>query len=73
MAKKKEELRFEEKLEALEKLTLEMEEGKLGLDELLAVYEKGILLSKELKADLEVAQQKLMELKNGQLTPMEDI
>lgn len=72
MAKKKEDLRFEEKLEALEKLTLEMEEGNLSLDALLAVYEKGVLLSKELKVDLEVAQQRLMVLKNGKLSPAEE-
>ena len=33
---------FEDKLEALEALVAQMEEGKLSLDELLASYEKGV-------------------------------
>jgi len=69
---KQTEMRFEEKLEALEKLTVNMEEGKLGLEELLEVYQKGILLANSLKKDLEEAQTRLMELKNGVLKPAEE-
>ncbi len=69
---RKTEMRFEEKLESLEKLTLQMEEGKLGLEELLKVYEQGLNLSNSLKKDLEEAQVQLMELKNGTLKPAEE-
>ena len=69
---KQTEMRFEEKLEALEKLTVNMEEGKLGLEELLEVYQQGILLANSLKKDLEEAQTRLMELKNGVLKPAEE-
>ncbi len=69
---KQTDLRFEEKMEALEKLTLQMEEGKLGLEELLQVYEQGILLANSLKKDLERAQARLMELKGGVLKPAEE-
>ncbi len=69
---RKTEMRFEEKLESLEKLTLQMEEGKLGLGELLKVYEQGLLLANSLKKDLEDAQVQLMELKNGTLKPAEE-
>jgi exodeoxyribonuclease VII small subunit len=65
-------MRFEEKLEALEKLTIHMEEGKLGLEELLEVYQQGILLANSLKKDLEEVQIRLMELKNGVQKPAEE-
>ncbi len=69
---RKTEMRFEEKLESLEKLTLQMEEGKLGLEELLKVYEQGLNLAGNLKKELEEAQVQLMELKNGMLKPAEE-
>lgn len=62
--------RFEEKLAALEALVAGMEEGKLSLDELLAAYEQGVRLSDSLKKDLETAQAKLSELKQGALKPV---
>lgn len=72
MDKHKTELLFEEKLEALENLTCAMEEGKLGLEDLLKLYEQGIDLGSSLKKDLEKAQTKLMELKGGALKPAEE-
>ncbi|NLX83561.1 MAG: exodeoxyribonuclease VII small subunit [Clostridiales bacterium] len=72
MKKAQEELRFEEKLALLENLTEQMEEGKLGLEELLKLYEQGILLSSSLKMDLDKAQATLMELKDGKLNLVED-
>lgn len=72
MVKKGTELNFEEKLAALEGLTGRMEEGKLGLEELLKLYEEGIALSNSLKSDLDKAQSKLLALKGGSLKPAED-
>ena len=73
MKKEQTALRFEEKLEALEKLTIQMEEGKLGLEELMKLYEQGILLAGSLKKDLETAKTTLMELKDGKLKPAEEL
>ncbi len=70
MAKKPENPNFEEKLEALEQLTLKMEEGSLSLEELLQTYEQGMKLADSLKKELEQAQGRLMELKDGALKPM---
>lgn len=72
MEKQKNNLLFEEKLEALENLTCAMEEGKLGLEELLKLYEQGIQLANSLKSDLDLAQTRLMELKSGALKPAEE-
>ncbi|MDD2562371.1 MAG: exodeoxyribonuclease VII small subunit [Eubacteriales bacterium] len=63
---------FEDKLEALEALVAQMEEGKLSLDELLATYEKGVKLADSLKLDLERAQAKLSELKQGSVKPVDE-
>jgi exodeoxyribonuclease VII small subunit len=72
MSTKKEPARFEENLEALETLVSKMEEGKLSLDELLATYEQGVKLADGLKKDLETAQAKLSELKQGIVRPVEE-
>lgn len=64
--------RFEDRLEQLEALTKQMEEGKLGLEELLKLYEEGTRLSKGLQEELDKAQATLMELKNGTLKPVDD-
>jgi len=72
MKQENEPLRFEDRLEQLEQLTVKMEEGKLSLEELLKVYEQGIALSTGLKRDLDAAQATLTQLKDGQLKPVED-
>ncbi|MGI6687674.1 MAG: exodeoxyribonuclease VII small subunit [Christensenellales bacterium] len=72
MSASKEPTRFEEKLEALENLVALMEEGKLSLDELMANYERGVKLADSLKKDLDSAQAKLSELKQGALKPLEE-
>lgn len=72
MAEKRKALRFEDRLEQLEKLTEKMEEGSLGLEELLDLYEKGVALSNGLQKELEQAQARLLELKAGKLTQMEE-
>lgn len=63
---------FEDKLEVLEALVARMEEGKLSLDELLLTYEQGVKLADSLKQDLESAQAKLSELKQGTVKPLEE-
>lgn len=46
---------FEKSLEALEELVRELEGGDKGLDESLALFEKGVALSKDLTKRLEDA------------------
>ncbi len=72
MSKKAEQgLRFEDRLEALEKLTQQMEEGNLGLEALLKLYEQGISLSEQLKKELAAAENTLSEIKDGKLKPVD--
>lgn len=63
---------FEARLEQLETLVNRMEEGGLPLAAALKDYEAGIRLVRELNAELDAADQKMLELKNGQPVPMED-
>ena len=72
MTQKKTDLGFEAKLEALEALVNQMEEGGLPLEKLLQTYEQGIKISQDLTRDLDAAQGKLMILKDGSLKPAED-
>ncbi len=53
---------FEDKIEQLEALVRQMEEGGMTLDETLSHYEKGVKLAAELKKDLAAAQEKLTVL-----------
>ncbi len=66
------ETNFEAKLAQLEELTGRLEGGNMGLEELLKVYEQGIILANSLKRDLEQAQGRLMELRGGTLAPMQE-
>ncbi len=56
---------FEQRLEQLEALADQMEQGELPLQELLKKYEEGILLSNSLTAELEQAKAKMLEMKLG--------
>ena len=71
MSKQEKSLRFEDRLAQLEALTAQMEEGSLGLSELLKLYEQGSLLVQGLQKDLDAAQASLQELKDGKLKPLE--
>ncbi len=53
---------FEKSLEALEELVRELEAGDKGLDESLALFEKGVALSKDLTQRLEDAKTKVEAL-----------
>lgn len=61
---------FEQRLDQLEALVKQMEEGGLKLDELMAVYERGTTLSKTLSKELEKAQTRMQQLRGGELVPM---
>lgn len=60
---------FERSLEQLEELVRELEAGDKGLDESLALFEKGVTLSKDLTKRLEEAKTKVEALsaENGKL------
>src|SRR5205823_3172702 len=57
---------FEKSLESLEKLVRELESGDKGLDESLALYEKGVALARELTGRLEEAKTKVEALSKGE-------
>ena len=63
---------FEDRLEQLETLVNRLEEGGHSLSAALKDYESGIRLARELNAELDAAEKKMLELKNGQPMPMED-
>ncbi len=62
MAKESKAESFEKSLESLEELVRELEAGDKGLDESLALFEKGVTLSKELSKRLEDAKTKVEAL-----------
>ena len=59
---KSEALTFENSLAALEELVRELEGGDKGLEESLALFEKGVVLAKELTKRLEEAKTKVEAL-----------
>lgn len=58
----KKELNFEEAMEKLEKISTELEDGKLTLDESVEKFEEGIKLSKACNDILEKAEKKITML-----------
>lgn len=58
----KKELNFEEAMEKLEKISTELEDGKLTLDESVEKFEEGMKLSKECNDILEKAEKKITML-----------
>lgn len=62
MAKEPKAESFEKSLETLEELVRELEAGDKGLDESLALFEKGVTLSKDLSKRLEEAKTKVEAL-----------
>ncbi len=55
---------FEKTLETLEELVRELEAGDKGLDESLALFEKGVGLAKDLSQRLEDVKTKIESLSN---------
>ena len=70
MAKSKKEPDFEQSLMELEALVDALETGDLSLEESLASFEKGIMLTRSCQAALNDAEQtvKILTEKNGQST-----
>lgn len=56
---------FDDGLDQLEALVRQLETGALGLEESLAKFEQGILLSQRLQEQLTEAQRKVEVLKRG--------
>ncbi|MEC4726433.1 exodeoxyribonuclease VII small subunit [Shewanella sp. D64] len=73
MAKKPENLTFEESLCELERIVSELEQGDVSLDDALKQFERGIKLVRNSQGKLEQAQQKVAILmaddENAPLTP----
>jgi exodeoxyribonuclease VII small subunit len=68
LAKKK---NFEAQLDALKQVVKEMESGELGLEELLAHFEKGMAMAGSLEKILDEAEQKIEWIQSG--SPEEDL
>jgi len=68
MAAKK--LTFEESLQQLEAIVESLADGKLTLDEMTKLYEKGMILSKRCSEELDRYEAKLLKLsaENGEIT-----
>lgn len=62
MAKETKTESFEKSLESLEELVRELEAGDKGLDESLGLFEKGVVLAKDLSKRLEDAKTKVEAL-----------
>ncbi len=66
---------FEAQLRTLEEIVARLEDGSLPLEESLVLFEKGILLSRELQASLQAASLKVTRLLEGEgvaEAPLED-
>ena len=61
---------FEEKMEMLEEIVAELENGELNLDDSVSKFEEGIKISKECNKILEEAEKKITILveKDGKIT-----
>ena len=64
MAKKKQKSTFEDNLSRLEEIGKVLDEGDLGLEDSIALFEEGVQLSKSCIAALKKAELKITELKN---------
>ena len=56
------ELTFEQQMKKLQDIVEKLEEGKVELDESIKLYEEGLKLSKELKKQLSVFEEKIDKL-----------
>lgn len=64
--KKNTKVTFEQRLERLEEIVALLDRGDAPLEELLALYEEGIVLSKECSDFLRQAEQKVTMLQTAQ-------
>ena len=63
---------FEKSMQELELIVSKLEEGNIELDNALELFEKGIVLSKELRETLDKAEQKVTKL-TAETEPKEEI
>ena len=68
----KDTLRFEGALTELENVVKKLEEGNLGLDEALCVYEQGMSLIRFCSGKLEAAEQKIKRIREENGTVVEE-
>ena len=54
--------KFEENLAELETIVQSLENGEIALEDAIAAFQKGMLLSKELKATLDKAEKTLVKV-----------
>lgn len=64
-------MKFEEALKELEETVKKLESGETTLEEALALFEKGISLTKECRKLLEGAELKVAQLLDGEEKPFE--
>ena len=62
MGEKEKKLKFEDALKNLEKLTQQIEQGEVGLEESIAKYEEGMKLVAQCREILTKAEQRIKEL-----------
>jgi len=73
VAKKSENLTFEQSLAELERIVSELEQGDVSLDDALKQFERGIGLVRASQAKLEQAEQKVaILLKQDKDAPLDD-
>jgi exodeoxyribonuclease VII small subunit len=74
MSKKKSTENFEDKLSRLEEITSSLENGEVGLEESIQLFEEGVKLSKECFSILQKAELKVNVLKKdlGELNNLEE-
>ena len=65
------EMKFEEKITALEDVVRKMESGKLGIDEMIESFEKGRKLADDCQKELESIRLKIEKVAGGGTEPME--
>jgi exodeoxyribonuclease VII small subunit len=73
LAARKSKQTFEERLQQLEELIGQMENGGMTLEDTLKSYEKGVKLADELKKELTAAEERLTVLRGGAEVPAEEV
>ena len=71
MATKKEDVKFEDNLAELENIVRKLESGDVALEDAIAEFQKGMLLSKELQKTLDSAEKTLVKVMQADGTETE--
>ena len=64
-------MKFEDNLSSLERLVGRMESGDMGLDDMIAAFEKGRALLETCRRDLESTRLKIEKVVSGEVRPVE--